>query len=206
MTTTGVPLTALSNEVQLVTEVIRTSADLELTPVVPTATGSYLETVGPSACWQSGAFVPLADPVLSGGQVIDPTAVQDSSASSRYNLGEPLFLRLSDSDQNVDYMVIDYAQVTVDHPTSGDSETIQLSETGLDTGIFAGYLPTATGTVVTEDCVLQGLPDSLVNANYTDPADPADFVQSNAELDPINIVFDSQTLSTSFSIRRPDSR
>jgi uncharacterized repeat protein (TIGR01451 family) len=189
----GAPATALSNEVQLVTAVLRSPADLEMTRVVPAGAGSYFESVGPAACLQGGAYVTLADPLLSGGQMIDPSSLQEVAGSTSYNLGEPLFLRLIDSDQNVDFSVTDYVEVTVEHPTSGDLETIQLAETGPDTGVFAGYVPSAPGTVVPGDCVLQGLPDSQVSASYTDPADAADSVQSGAMLDPVNVVFDSQT-------------
>ncbi|MBT8077060.1 MAG: DUF11 domain-containing protein [Gammaproteobacteria bacterium] len=189
----GQAATVVSNEVQLVTAVERTAADLELTRVVPTGSGSYLEPVGPASCLQGGTFAALADPVLSGGQAVDPAASQDVAASRNYNLGEPLFLRLSDADQNVDYQVVDVAEVTVEHPSSGDIETIQLSETGPDTGVFVGYVPSAPGAVVPGDCVLQGSPDTEINASYTDPADATDSAATAAKLDPVSIVFDSQT-------------
>jgi len=33
-------------------------------------------------------------------------------------------------------------QVTITNPVTGDTEVIRLTETGPDTGVFVGYLPT----------------------------------------------------------------
>jgi len=187
------PATVLSNEVSVITAVIRSPASIEFTRVVPAASGTYQEIVGPAACFQGGAFVNLADPGIIGGGTTDPTQVQDVSATSAFNIGEAAFVRLDDSDQNVDYQVIDYATVTVTSTTTGDAETIQLSETGLDTGIFVGYVPIASGVANAGDCLLQGAPQSSVTVNYVDPVDAADVTQTIAQLDPVQRVFESNT-------------
>ncbi len=189
----GVTFTVTSNTVQVTTAIVRSPASVEFTRVVGAGSGDYQETVGPSACFQGGAFVVLADPVLTGGGTIDPTQTQDVSVASSYNLGEPLFLRLTDSDQNLDFQVLDTTVVTVIHDVSGDSETVRLTETGTDTGIFAGYLPSARAAAASGNCVLQGTLNSTVRITYTDPADSADSVQSTANLDPVNKVFESRS-------------
>lgn len=189
----GQPATLLSNTVTVVTGVARSPSSVEFTRVLTVGTGAYQEVVGPSSCFQAGVFQLLADPLLTGGVVIDPTQTQDVSATSSYNLGEPLFIRLVDSDQNVDYQVIDTAVVTVVNDASGDTETIQLSETGVDTGVFVGYIPTARGAANSGDCVLQGPLDSSVTVRYTDPVDGTDTAQATASLDPVSIVFESLT-------------
>ncbi len=182
-----------SNEVSVVTAVVRSTSTVELTRVVGAGSGTYQEPVGPSACFQGGAFVNLANPTLLGGNVIDPTMAGDVSASSTYNIGEAAFIRLTDSDQNLDYLVIDTAVVTIRNPTSSDTETVQLSETGTDTGIFAGYIPLAGGVATPGDCVLQGAPQSTITVDYTDAADSADFSEVSALLDPVQRVFESRT-------------
>lgn len=187
------PATVDSNIVELTTAVLRSPALIEFTRVVTAGTGSWQEPVGPSACFQGGVFTTLSDPQLLGGNVIDPATVQDISVTSAYNLGEPLFIRLVDIDQNLDFQVIDTAVITITHPTSGDNETIRLSETGLDTGVFAGYLPTAGGAAVAGDCILQGAAKTGVAVNYTDPADGTDTAQANAQFDPVQRVFESRT-------------
>lgn len=189
----GLPTSDVSNVVDVITAVIRSDATLELTRVQPFGVGTYQEPVGPSACFQAGAFINLADPVLLGGGSIDPTQPQEVIAANSYNLGEPLFLRLDDADQNVDAAVIDYAVVDVTNDETGDTETIRLTETGLSTGVFVGYISTARGDASTGDCLLQGTVNSSVRATYTDPADAADSTALSAALDPVSRVFESAT-------------
>ncbi|MGB5721353.1 MAG: OmpA family protein [Woeseiaceae bacterium] len=185
--------TVLSNEVSVVTAVIRSPATVDFTRVVGAGTGTVQETVGPAACLQAGVLVTLGDPTLVGGTTIDPTLAQDVRSTSAYNSGEAAFIRLVDSDQNLDYQVIDYATVIVSNAASGDAETIQLSETGLDTGVFSGYVPLGSGAVVPGDCILQGASSSSIAVSYTDPADPNDTAVDIADLDPVQRVFESRT-------------
>jgi len=185
--------TVASNEVSVVTVVARSPATVDFTRVVEPGAGDNQETTGPSACLQAGAFVNLADPILIGGVSIDPSQIQDVSATSFYNIGESAFIRLTDSDQNLDYQTIDYAVVTVGSDTSSDTETIQLTETGLDTGVFAGYIPLGSGAAVSGDCMLQGAPKTGITVDYVDPADSSDTAEASAQLDPVQRVFESRT-------------
>jgi len=189
----GLPVTIISNSAGVVTTPAPSFATIDVTRIVGAGNGSFQETVGPSACLQGGAFITLADPVLIGGGTVDPALTHDVSTTGTYNIGEPVFVRLTDSDQNVDAAVTNYAVVSVVHDASGDTETIQLTETGMDTGIFAGYLPTASGAPLAGDCVLQATPDTAVRVTYSDPVDPTDSTQDTATLDPVSRVFDSRT-------------
>ncbi len=140
------PEVVSSNAVALTAAVLRSPATLQFTRIAPAAAGSWQETVGPSACLQGGNWVTQADPVLVGGAVIDPGSVQELVTASAYNLGETVFLRLADADQNLDFQALDTAEVTIRHPLSADSESLRLVETGPDSGVFAGYLATAART------------------------------------------------------------
>ena len=186
----GGTTTLTSNEVSVVTGVVRSPAVVEFTRVV--SAGTWQETVGPSACLQSGAFVNLGNPTLIGGVAIDPSVAQEVAPTSAYNIGESAFIRLTDSDQNTDYQVLDTVDVTVQSAV-GDSETIRLTETGLDTGIFAGFLPLGSGVVTPGDCVLQGSQASTISINYVDPVDNTDTASATAQLDPVQRVFESRT-------------
>jgi uncharacterized repeat protein (TIGR01451 family) len=187
----GVAVTVTSNTVTVTTSVLRVPSSIEFTRVLVAGSGTYQETVGPAACDQGGTFVALADPVLIGGSVIDPTQVQEVSAAAAYTLAESAFIRLSDTDQNLDFQVVDYAQVTVSSVTSGDAETIRLSETGLDTGVFAGYVPMSDGAATSGDCILQGQSNTTTAVRYVDPADAGDVASDAALLDPVQRVFES---------------
>ena len=193
LNTANAASTEFSNVVDVVTAVTRSTSSIEFTRVLAAGGGDYQETVGPAACFQGGAFSTLADPVILGGTLIGPTQLQQVSVTGTYNLGEPVFIRLADNDQNIDAAVVDYAVVQVTHDVTGDSETVRLTETGANTGIFAGYLPTANGAASTGDCVLQGSVDSGLRVAYTDPADGTDASQAVALLDPLSIVFESRS-------------
>ncbi|MDH3431206.1 MAG: OmpA family protein [Gammaproteobacteria bacterium] len=189
----GLTAAVASNIVEITAAVVRSPASIEFTRVVAAGSGDYQESVGPTACSQGGTFVTLADPVLVGGVTIDPAQTQDVAVTGAYNLGEAAFIRLSDSDQNLDFQIAEFVQVTVSSPASGDSETLQLTETGPDTGVFAGYIPTSASVAVVGDCVLQGTTGAVLVVNYSDPADSADSASATAQLDPVQRVFESRT-------------
>ena len=165
----GGQTTVLSNSVEVTVAVVRSPSAVEFTRVLTAGSGSYQETVGPAYCSQGGGFVLLANPTLTGGATIDPTLVQEVAPASTYNLGEPLFLRLADSDQNLDFQVIDTAIVDVVHPINGDTETIQLSETGPDTGVFAGYVPSSRAVRTTPSCGMDRYGTSTPGASPRGP-------------------------------------
>ncbi len=182
-----------SNVVDIVTAPAPSTSSIQLTRVQPTTTGSFQETVGPSACLQANNFINLANPTLVGGVLIDPLQPQQISETANYNLGESIFIRLIDADQNRDFQVLDFAIVTITSATSGDSEVVRLTETGVNTGIFSGYLPTSTGSAVSGDCTLQGVPNSGLIATYIDPDNSNDTSSVAAQLDPLQRVFESRT-------------
>ncbi|MGB5346296.1 MAG: OmpA family protein [Woeseia sp.] len=189
----GVSITITSNTVSVVTAVVRSPSSVEFTRVLGTGSGAYQETVGPAACSQGGAFPILPDPVLIGGGSIDPTQPQEVSGSAAYTLAESAFIRVLDADQNLDFQAIDYVVVTVTSAASGDTEVIRLTETGFDTGVFAGFVPLAGGAGSSGDCVLQGRSNSVISVQYLDPADAADSASDSAQLDPVQRVFESQS-------------
>ena len=187
----GQTIVNASNTVELFTAVLRSPSSLRFSRI--SNSGNAAESVGPSSCFSGGAFVPLPDPPDENGNPIDPTVPRPLSAAGVFNLGETVFLRLDDQDQNLDYLAIDVATVTIGNPAGGDTETIRLSETGPNTGVFSGYVLTSAGAVTAGDCVLQGAASSSIEVSYSDPADSADRSVAIAAVDPTAVVFDSQT-------------
>lgn len=184
--------TLSSNIVELTVAVTRSPASVELTRVVPSG-GSFTETVGPSACFDGSSFLDLGSPTLLGGTVIDPTVAVDTVPATSYNQGEPVFIRLDDADQNVDFQLVDYVEVAVSNSITGDSERVRLSETGPNTGVFAGFVPTAGGTGTSGDCVLQVAQKSDIAVSYLDPADADDSASALRAIDPTQRVFESRS-------------
>ncbi|MCH8896009.1 MAG: DUF11 domain-containing protein, partial [Proteobacteria bacterium] len=188
----GLPETAISNLVEIVTVVPRTASILDLTRVLPGAPG-VVEAIGPASCNLSGTgFVPLPDPLLTGGISIDPNQPQTVVDSLSYHAGEAVFVRVADADQNLDPLLRETLSVTLQGSPGGDSEEILLTETAVDSGVFAGYLQSATGSPVAGDCILQLSAGGQVFGDYTDPADATDQSGDNVRVDPSSRVFESQ--------------
>ena len=188
---TGNPITTPSNPVEIITVATRTVARLTFHRV--TASGSGIP-LGPTACAQGGGpFLPLPDPVLLGAVTIDPDQPHTLAPTGLYHAGEPLFVTLSDLDQNLDPAVRETIDVTISSAPPGDTETLRLMETAIDTGLFAGYVQTAATTATPDDCVLQVVAGTDIDGFYQDPDDLVDGDDAQAIVDPLSIVFDAAT-------------
>ncbi|MEO1573404.1 MAG: OmpA family protein [Pseudomonadota bacterium] len=179
---------AASNEVTLVTRPARSDATLEIIKVTPT--GGASTPIGVTQCQGSAGAVTLPAPVLLDGSVVDPSQAPQVVSAGVFHSGEPVFLQVSDFDQNADGRARDRLEVTVTS-RSGDTETVSLQETGDNTGVFTGYLPTASATVAPGDCVLQVVEADELSVRYRDPSDNTDVTDAAALVDPLGIVFDS---------------
>ena len=192
----GDPQLVPSNPVEVLTVVPRTEAEITFFRVIPNSGRAATTPVGPASCGVGGgraAFTPFPNPVLVGGFAIDPVELHSVADSDQFHAGEPFFFRLADADQNLDFAATDTAVVTVDSPSTGDREVVRLLETGPNTGVFTGYVPSARPPVQPGDCMLQVQPGGEVSVSYEDPADPADVTDSLADVDPFGRVFDSRT-------------
>jgi len=88
--------------------------------------------------------------------------------------------------------------VTVTDTTTGEVETVTLTESGVDTGVFQGSLPTSTtlGAGDNNGTLLVAGGDNL-SVSYTDPTDPGDTsadtaaVTATLQAPPAPTLFDS---------------
>jgi len=178
-----------------VTFVARTASTvqfLKYSPGDPEATG--LPVAGTSFLNDTGQLVSMPAPVTVGSATpIDISAPVPLIPYSTYHGGETLFLRVTDLDQNLDRGRAETVLVTVSDPQTGDTETLQLTESGPDTGVFLGYLRTATASALANDGTLSVVESSSINAHYTDSVDGSDSSADAALVDPFGIVFDSMT-------------
>jgi hypothetical protein len=186
----GVARTTQSNEVALAVEPLPSRASIQLARYEASASNSA--TAGPTQCRAGNAFVPLAPPAPQGVGSLDPMApipLQDTRVA---HAGDPIFVRVVDLDRNRDSTVVDTVDVRLTAPSTGDVEVLRLSETGPDSGVFVGYLPTMTNASAS-DCALQVERNAELDATYVDPSDSTDAAQADALVDPFGLVFDSQT-------------
>lgn len=192
----GVPVTVSSNASAVTTVVARTPSVLEFlqyAPASPSAVVVSLTDFSMSATGM-GPFAALPPPVqFPSGAPVNLAAPVPLAPASLYHTGEPVFIRLTDLDQNLDPAVIETVLVTLGVSATGDTEVVRLYETGPDTGVFTGYIQTGPGPAVIGNGVLNVAENSRINGSYVDVADGTDTRAASALVDPYGIVFDSTT-------------
>lgn len=124
----------------------------------------------------------LGASTLSGGftDIITPTGTTPTDGSVKFveNLagtgdmtaacpGDALFVRVIDGDKNYVDASAQTLEVTLTVP-SGDSETIVLTETGVNTSWFTGSIPTAAAASNPGDGTLQVFPGETATVTYMD--------------------------------------
>ncbi len=101
-----------------------------------------------------------------------------------------LFVQVFDPEANSDALLAE--QVIVRLTTPGlDQETIQVTETAVDTGIFVGYIQTNRDPASTANCALEVAVGSTVSVTYVEGG--VDVVSGTVLVDPFGRVFDSAT-------------
>ncbi|MCS6948240.1 MAG: OmpA family protein, partial [Steroidobacteraceae bacterium] len=187
----SVPRRTESNEVLITVRPAPSPGRIELLRYAPGAADSA--TAGPTSCAAGGAFQPLGAPRVAGAGALDPLVPLPLGAAPTAHAGDAIFIRVTDADQNLDATRIETVDVRLT-TRSGDVETVRLSETGPNTGVFVGYMPTrlASGTA-SGSCQLDVAREAIVEATYTDPLDPNDIATAATLVDPSGRVFDSAT-------------
>ncbi|HET7812273.1 MAG TPA: OmpA family protein [Steroidobacteraceae bacterium] len=186
----GTTRTVQSNEVALAVQPAPSRSSITLARYARGSTTA--STAGPTQCQAGGSFTALAPPAPQGVGPLDPMTSIPMSPTGIAHAGDPIFVRVVDADRNRDAAVVDTVDVRLTSPATGDSEVLRLSETGPDTGVFVGYVPTQASAAA-NDCTLQVERNAELDASYVDPIDSTDAAQANALVDPYGLVFDSQT-------------
>ncbi len=101
------------------------------------------------------------------------TATLNGVPTTSYAANGTIYLRVTDLDRNTTGG-IDTIAVTL-NSSSGDAEAFTLSETGTNTGVFAGSIPSSTTTGSgNNDLTLYAPAGSVLTLGYTDIADSLD--------------------------------
>ena len=194
-TVAGAPVSV--NGAMTVTTAARTPSVIEFLQFVPPGSqqAGAIETVPATQCSTSGSaagpFVPSSGPVPLGSTT--PLAVPGDyrlAPTNFYHGGQPIFIKLTDLDQNLNPALAETVIVVVTS-ARGDSETLRLTETGPSTGVFIGYIQSTHGVLVVNDCQLSVKVHAKVTATYDDALDGLDSAVAGALVDPFGLVFDS---------------
>lgn len=122
-----------------------------------------------------------------GGGSPSTTEFTDASGSGMtdYVVGvNDVFVTVTDTDQDTDSGLVETLQVTILANLNSDSETVTLTETGVNTGVFrnATGIPMVLGSAVPEDGTLEVCSSCVLLANYTDPDDFIDMSSDTANV------------------------
>jgi uncharacterized repeat protein (TIGR01451 family) len=194
----GSPVTVLSPAASVTSMLQRTTAVIEFLEYAPGATVVQQLMVKPTSYSPSGntagPFVVLGAPVPAGSSAsIDINQPVPLISPTQYHMGEPVFIRLTDKDQNNDPALAETAVVTIRDDKTGDTEMLRLTEMGPNTGVFLGYIQSTSQPATLNNSMLSTVNDSNIIVSYSDPSDPADMTSVSALVDPFGIVFNSAT-------------
>ena len=187
----GTPTSVSSNRVSaIVTPPPSTSAIAILRAAANS--GGTPSMAGPTRCTGSSGVVTLPPPVLADGTALDPSQPIALASTATLHGGEATFVRVTDLDQNFSPTTVDHLDVRLRTP-GGDAETLRISETGPNTGVFVGYIQTRAAAVTAGNCVLEVERNAQIDSLYVDASDGNDTSKASALVDPYGLIFDSRT-------------
>jgi uncharacterized repeat protein (TIGR01451 family) len=181
-----------------VTVVERTPSTLQFLKYAPSSSAAEPLPV-PSTSYSNGGspespFETLPAPhQIPTSEPIDLTGQVPLATSAIFHRGEPVFIRLSDPDQNIDFETPETILVTLTADGTGDVEILRLTETGPNTGVFAGYIQSSDRPGAPYDGLLEVSAAGTVQARYVDLFDGSDTTTTATLFDPFGIIFDSRT-------------
>ena len=170
----GNPQTAYSNSVNISTVIIGSPSVLELFRYSPSSPSVFL-TVGITPYFDGAGFTPApapSDPAT--GTSINLGALVPLEPAANFSQDDPVFILLTDPDGNADPAVADTIVVTVEDVATNTIETLLLTETGVDTGAFSGYIRSGAVVENPNDGVLYGHPGAQFSGEYSDQVAPTD--------------------------------
>lgn len=184
----------LSNEVAVRVEPADTRGRIAIARYATSAADATLRAAaGPTQCLSSSGLLTLAAPSVPGLGAVDPTLPLPLAEAGAVHAGDPVFVRVDDGDQNRDSTVRETVEVRLTARATGDAETLRLTETTPDSGMFVGFLPTGVANAVPGNCTLDLVRDSSLDVAYVDPRNASDTAAASGLVDPFGVVFDSTT-------------
>lgn len=194
--TGGNTVAVASNLDRLTVAVRRTDSTVEFLKYGAGIPGATPTPIGPQTCSTTGnpggPYGPSPPITDFSGNPIDVSSPVPLVADGAYHAGEPVFVRVVDPDQNLDPAVVETVELLLT-TNGGDRETLRLSENDPNSGVFVGYIQSATPPPVVGDCRISVGVDETIRADYSDPVDGSDASSDTTLVDPFGVVFDSAT-------------
>ncbi|MCY1673103.1 isopeptide-forming domain-containing fimbrial protein [Novosphingobium sp. SL115] len=185
-TQAGVDLSAQSNTVSFDVAAIQTGAQASIS-VLSSVAGTSAASLTAGSC--GGKTLPMVQ--------VDAAALgaTDGSSLASISIGQPVIFRIVVPRETLNPGTVDTVTVTLTS-MSGDSETVTVAESGADTGLFYGALPTSAipPQPVTGDCRLSVSAGDKVTLDFHGSAGSGLVAHTVVDVlaDPFGIVFDSE--------------
>jgi uncharacterized repeat protein (TIGR01451 family) len=172
-----------------------TPSIVSLAQVLPASqTNAPVALLQPTACRNASGVFALLSPPTRSGAVLPTNSNVFTAPGTALHAGEPVLVTLTDHDQNRDLNVAETVLVTLRSQSTGDVETLRLTETGPSTGVFSGYIQTVGTVSAPSDCVLGVAVNDKISVQYQDALNgDSDTSTANVLVDPLGRVFDSRT-------------
>jgi len=140
-----------------------------------------------------GVYAPLAAPNIPNTAVLvtsEPIRLEEVSEFSHQQI---IFITIDDFDHNINSLAQD--RITIELSVDGgvDIEGLRLTEVGLNSGIFSGYITIAKTPFLLNDGVLNVTVNNDIEVFYQDATDAGDSETKAAVVDPYGKVFNSVT-------------
>ena len=115
-------------------------------------------------------FVTPYGPKITTGAIWYVLDLAGNGDATQVAVDGTLYIRVDDADRNIDATTKQTITVVLTGP-SGDTETVTLTETGINTGIFTGSIPvnSHTGIAPSNGVMQVAAPTETVTATYYDP-------------------------------------
>ncbi len=145
---------------------------------------------------ENGPFAPAPAPVDGAGNPIPLSSPVPLRETDRILKGATVFVSLDNPGLNFLSGRKETAIVKITDSSTGDTEYLEMTETGADTGVFIGYFRTLEGSSVENDGILNTHAHARIDATYTDPWGGNRSLENRVlvgPIDPYGTVFDSRT-------------
>ncbi len=110
----------------------------------------------------------------AGGTLSTTTFIDSTgTATNSYATNQSICMRVTDLNSNLNPATIETITVLLTS-TTGDSETLTLSETGTNSGIFSGCINANTNNPSAGNGIINAAGGAGLTATYTDPTNPSD--------------------------------
>ena len=191
-TTSGTTLGIVrpSNTLTITTAAFGTSSSLDFMRYAPGAPGATTYSVTPTACFNGVAFNPLPPPNAYGGGPIALGSVALVSTPT-YHAGEPIFVRLTDADKNLNPAAIDSVVVNLAAPSSRRRRAGPAAGDGRLDGRVRRLHPVVRAARAREQLRARRARGPERDRELRRPGERGDTSSDSALIDPESRVFDS---------------